>query len=182
MLASDFNGHVPDREGKAMKQLAAVFGMAVALGFPLFVLAAQGTCSVTPEQVPLGGSYTLSVQGLEPNSTYWVILTQLGLVVYTRLRLAHSVRPSEQSSSLSARQSVAPRLTAPQLSVSSPPVDPSTARLSHTNLIVRLLNGKELPELSTEQVQSYLEKNRRSVGSLMAHSTPRTIRRFCWKR
>jgi|SRR5439155_26105739 len=76
MLASDFNGHVPDREGKAMKQLAAVFGMAVALGFPLFVLAAQGTCSVTPEQVPLGGSYTLSVQGLEPNSTYWVILTQ----------------------------------------------------------------------------------------------------------
>src|SRR5437870_4100422 len=56
-------------------------------------------------------------------------LIALGLVVYTRLRLAHSVRPSEQSSSLSARQSVAPRLTAPQLSVSSPPVDPSTARL-----------------------------------------------------
>ena len=59
-----------------MKNLAAVLSIAFAIGFPLLVLAAQGTCSVTPEQVPLGGTYTLSVQGLEPNTTYWVILTQ----------------------------------------------------------------------------------------------------------
>ena len=58
-----------------MKYLAAVLGFAVAVGIPLFVLAVQGACSVSPEQVPLGGSYTLSVQGLEPNSAYWVICT-----------------------------------------------------------------------------------------------------------
>jgi hypothetical protein len=70
------NVQLPNLKGKAMKRFASVLGIALAVGFPLFILAAQGTCSVTPEQVPLGGSYTLSVQGLEPNTTYWVILTQ----------------------------------------------------------------------------------------------------------
>ncbi len=59
-----------------MKHFATAQGIALALGFPLFALAVQSTCSVTPEQVPLGSSYTLSVQGLKPNTTYWVILTQ----------------------------------------------------------------------------------------------------------
>jgi len=57
--------------------------------------------------------------------------------------------------------------------VSSPPIDPSPEGLSHTNLIARLLKSEEVPRLSAEQVQSYLEKNHRSVGSLLAafHAT-----------
>src|ERR1043165_9208391 len=62
--------------GKAFQHLAAVLSIAIVAGLPLHVLAAQGTCSVTPQQVPLGGAYTLSVEGLEPKTTYWGILTQ----------------------------------------------------------------------------------------------------------
>jgi hypothetical protein len=59
-----------------MKRIAIILGIVLAVGLPLLVLAAQGTCLVTPRQVSLGGAYTLSVQGLAPNTTYWVILTQ----------------------------------------------------------------------------------------------------------
>ena len=52
-------------------------------------------------------------------------------------------------------------------------MDQSPEVLWHTNWIARLLNGEENPRLSTEQVQSYLEKNHRNVGSLLAafHAT-----------
>src|SRR6266496_6730859 len=97
----------------------------------------------------------------------------LGLVVYNRPRLANPVPPPEQTGSLSTRHAVAPRLRAPRFSASSPAVDPSPEGLSRTNLIARMLKGEELPKLSSEQVQSYLEKNHRSVGSLLAafHAT-----------
>ena len=97
----------------------------------------------------------------------------LGLVVHKRHRLDSPVPSSDQSGSLGTRHAVAPRLPAPRLSVSSPPVDPSPEGLSHTNLIARLLKSEELPKLSPEQVQSYLEKNHRSVESLLAafHAT-----------
>ena len=68
--------HLFNKTGKAVQHLAAILAIAILAGLPLIVLAAQGTCSVTPQQVPLGGSYTLSVEGLAPNTTYWVILTQ----------------------------------------------------------------------------------------------------------
>jgi len=94
-------------------------------------------------------------------------------VVYKRPRLANPIPPPEQTSSLSTRHADAARLPAPGLSVSSPAVDPSPEGLSHTNLIARLLKGEELPKLSPEQIQSYLEKNHRSVESLLAayHAT-----------
>src|SRR5438046_8946324 len=100
-------------------------------------------------------------------------LIALGLLVYRRGRLDSPISPSEQRSSLSTRHAVAPRLPAPRLSVSSSPVDSSPEGLSHTNLIARLLKGEELPKLSPEQIQSYLEKNHRSVESLLAayHAT-----------
>ena len=60
----------------AFQRLAAILSIALVAGLPWLARAAQGTCSVTPQQVPLGGSYTLSVEGLEPSTTYWVILTQ----------------------------------------------------------------------------------------------------------
>ena len=97
----------------------------------------------------------------------------LGLVIYKRPRLTDPIPPPQQTRSLSTRHGVAPLLPAPRLSVSSPPIDPSPEGLSHTNLIARLLKSEEVPRLSAEQVQSYLEKNHRSVGSLLAafHAT-----------
>ena len=68
-----------NQTGASSKQLAtilSVVSLVLAAIVPLAVFAAQGTCSVTPQQVPLGGSYTLSAQGLAPNTTYWVILNQ----------------------------------------------------------------------------------------------------------
>ena len=57
--------------------------------------------------------------------------------------------------------------------MSSPPADPAPEALPHTNLIARLLKGEELPKLSPDQVRVYLEKNHRSVESLLAafHAT-----------
>src|SRR5437870_13409509 len=100
-------------------------------------------------------------------------LIALGLVVYKRPRPAKPISVSEQDSSFSTRHAVAPRLLAPRLSVSSPTVDPTPEGPSHTNLIARLLKGEELPKLNPEQVRSYLEKNHRSVESLLAafHAT-----------
>jgi len=97
----------------------------------------------------------------------------LGLVVYKRPRLDSPVPSSDQRTSHATRHAVAPRPPAPRSSVSSPPVGPSPEGLSHTNLIARLLKGEELPKLSPEQVQPYLEKNRRNVESLLAafHAT-----------
>jgi len=68
--------HVPKESREAIQRLAAILSIALVTGLPWPVLAAQGTCSVTPQEVPLGGTYTLSVAGLAPNTTYWVILTQ----------------------------------------------------------------------------------------------------------
>ncbi len=101
------------------------------------------------------------------------ILFALSWVAYKRPRLANPVPPPEQTRSHSARQAVEPRLPASRFPVSSPRVDPFPEGPSHTNLIARLLEGEEFPKLSPEQVQSYLEKNHRSVGSLLAafHAT-----------
>jgi len=100
-------------------------------------------------------------------------LIALGLAVYKRPRLDSHVSPSEQSRSLLTKLTVAPRPPAPRSSVSSAPVDPSPEGLSRTDLIARLLDGQELPKLSPEQVQPFLEKNHRSVESLLAafHAT-----------
>jgi len=96
-------------------------------------------------------------------------LIALGLLVCRRSQVANPITPSRQNSSLPTKRALAPRLPTPRLSVSSqPPVDSSEEAVSHTNLLTRLLNGEELPKLRPEQVQSYLEENHRSVGSLLA--------------
>jgi len=68
--------HVPKESREAIQRLAAILSIALVTGLPWPVLAAQGTCSVTPQEVPLGGTYALRVAGLAPNTTYWIILTQ----------------------------------------------------------------------------------------------------------
>src|SRR5262245_20158577 len=63
-------------KGADMKRFVMILSIALAASLSLPGFAAQGTCSVSPQQVQVGGAYTLSVAGLEPNTTYWVILTQ----------------------------------------------------------------------------------------------------------
>jgi hypothetical protein len=52
----------------------------------------------------------------------------------------------------------------------APPVamSPTNTPAAKTNLLVQLLDGVELPKLSLEQVQPYLEANRRNAESLLA--------------
>ena len=68
--------HVSNETGVAFVRLATILSIILVALLPFILIAAQGTCSVSPQQVPLGGTYTLSVSGLTPNTTYWVILTQ----------------------------------------------------------------------------------------------------------
>ena len=68
--------HILNQSGKAVVRLITILSIVVAASSASSILAGQGTCSVAPQQVPLGGIFTLSVEGLEPNTTYWVILNQ----------------------------------------------------------------------------------------------------------
>ncbi len=66
-----------------MKHFATALGIALALGFPLFALAVQGTCSVTPEQVPLG-SFQMAIslgQRLADPGSLTMIQSLVGIAV-----------------------------------------------------------------------------------------------------
>src|SRR2546427_521624 len=78
-------------------------------------------------------------------------LITLGLVVYERPRLNSPVPLSVQSSSLSTKHAVAPRVPAPRLAMSSSPVDPSPDSPSHTNLIAAT---QPIQDYSLEFVQN----------------------------
>src|SRR5207248_116311 len=61
-------------------------------------------------------------------------LIVLGLLVYKRSQVANPIQPAGQTSSLSTKRALAPRLPTPLLSVSSqPPVDSLEETVSHTN-------------------------------------------------
>ena len=66
-----------------MKHFATALGIALALGFPLFALAVQGTCSVTPEQVPLG-SFQMAIslgQRLDDPGSLTMIQSLVGIAL-----------------------------------------------------------------------------------------------------
>jgi tetratricopeptide (TPR) repeat protein len=96
------------------------------------------------------------------------VLIALGLLVFSHPRLSNQTAPAGQTTSFSTRHTPAPRLPAPRLSESRPQFDSSPESVSHTNLLTLLLKGEDLPKLRPEQVQSYLDENHRSVGSLLA--------------
>src|ERR1039457_2353792 len=60
-----------------------------------------------------------------------------------------------------------PRFPAPNLTARSPQAEPAPNARS-TNLLARLINGKELPKLTLEQIESYLAANQRNAGTLLA--------------
>ena len=60
-----------------------------------------------------------------------------------------------------------PRLPAPRIGASSEPFE-AGAEMRSTNLFVRLMQGELLPKLTPQQVELYLDRNRRSAPSLLA--------------
>ncbi len=73
--------------------------------------------------------------------------------------------PERVGRSLSASERK-PRLPAPRLPVTAPPVDAAVESRLTTNLFARLLNG-DAPRLTPEQVEPFLLKNGRGVESLL---------------
>ena len=61
-----------------------------------------------------------------------------------------------------------PRLPAPQMAVTAPAVGPSMDHSVSTNLLAQLLAGDESYKLTPQQLEPYLEENRRSAESLLA--------------
>jgi tetratricopeptide (TPR) repeat protein len=80
-----------------------------------------------------------------------------------RAKPAMTQEQSQLSSTIFERK---PRLSAPRLPFTPPPVDAEAEARPATNLFTRLLNG-DAPRLTPEQVEPYLRKTGRSVESLL---------------
>lgn len=75
--------------------------------------------------------------------------------------------PPERVDSSSVRRVLHPRRPAPHLRVARPPAEPLLEESQPNDLLAQLLNGGSL-KLSREQIEPYLQDNRRSVESLLA--------------
>ncbi len=78
------------------------------------------------------------------------------------------VPPSEPTEALSVRRVLKPRLPAPRMVATTPATETQADNSRPTNLLTQLLNGGEAFKLSLQQVESYLQENRRSAESLLA--------------
>ena len=95
-------------------------------------------------------------------------LMVLGLGLLNRSRRTVPAPPPEQTQAVSTRPVVKPRLPAPQTAATAPAAEPSLDDSRPTNLIARLLSGDASFKLSSQQVEPYLQANRRSAESLLA--------------
>ncbi len=90
-----------------------------------------------------------------------------GLGLYNHRHHPPPVATAAQKSDFPERPAPArPRLPAPRLAARAPQTEPEP-EVRSTNLLAWLLKGEEKPKLSPEQVESYLDANRRSAGSLL---------------
>ena len=67
-----------------------------------------------------------------------------------------------------AKNLPAPRLPAPPMVAAAQPAETTTDDLRSTNLIAQLLKGGDAPKLTAQQIDSYLQENRRNAASLLA--------------
>ena len=95
-------------------------------------------------------------------------LTVLGLGLLNRSRRTVPAPPPEQTQPVWTRRVVKPRLPAPRMAATAPAAEPSLDDSRPTNLIARLLSGDDSFKLSSQQVEPYLQANRRSAESLLA--------------
>jgi hypothetical protein len=95
-------------------------------------------------------------------------LMVLGLGLLNRSRRTVPAPPPEQTQPVSSRRMAQPRLPASRMAATAPAAEPSLDDSRPTNLIARLLNGDDSFKLSSQQVEPYLQANRRSAESLLA--------------
>ena len=93
------------------------------------------------------------------------VLLALGLVTSNHLKLSAPAASPESSEPVPALNPPKPRLPAPRLPVVPPPAESAVEGVPTTNLIARWMNG-DLPRLSAEQLEPYLQKYHRSAESL----------------
>ncbi len=93
-------------------------------------------------------------------------LVVAGGVLHEGAHRPASLRQSERVDSSSVRTVFHPRRPAPHLRVARPPAEPPLEDSQPTDLLARLFNGGSL-KLSREQVEPYLQDNRRSAESLL---------------
>jgi hypothetical protein len=94
-------------------------------------------------------------------------LMVLGLAILDRPRQTVPTAGDEQTEPLSTRQGFRPPLPGPPMVATAPAAESSVDLSRPTNLIARLLNGDDSFKLSPQQLESYLQGNRRSAGSLL---------------
>lgn len=92
----------------------------------------------------------------------------LGLGLLNRSRRTVPAPPPEQTQPVSTRRVVKPHLPAPRMAATAPAAEPSLDNSRPANLIARLLNGDDSFKLSSQQVETCLQANRRSAESLLA--------------
>jgi len=95
-------------------------------------------------------------------------LMVLGLAILNRPRRTVPVARDELTEPLSTRRVFKPRLPAPRMMATPPAAEPPADYSRPTNLLARLLNDGDGFKLRLEQVQPYLQDNRRSAESLLA--------------
>lgn len=85
-------------------------------------------------------------------------------------QLAQLTAENERLSNLVARSrlTLIPRLPAPLMRATPVPVETTPGDLRSTNLVARIIKGDKPPQLTAEQIESYLKENRRSAASLVA--------------
>ena len=127
------------------------------------------------------GSTTLTLTLLKFMALTKVQLAMCTLIVAglgTSVVLEHEAltKLNEQNRALQARlaeftplkQVLRPRLPAPQMEATAPAAGSAVGQSISTNLLAQLLTGDGSFKLSPQQVESYVEKNRRSAETLLA--------------
>lgn len=96
----------------------------------------------------------------------FVALVLVGLMIYTRPRPPLPA-PPEETDSPAVKRTTGPRLPAPRLPDDTLQVESPAEETKPTNWIARLLNGEEMPSITVEQAEAFVQQNHRSVESLL---------------
>jgi RNA polymerase sigma factor (sigma-70 family) len=155
-------GLAPSVAATALATSSAAIGFSATL-FKLVTMAKLKTgivCAVVVAGVatPIAMQYHSNVNLRRENLALREQTAQLDALRAENQRLSNGL----------ARNSAAPRLPTPPVRATVPPTEPASDRLSGTNLIAQILKSDKAPQLTLEQVETYLRENRRSVSSLLA--------------
>ena len=105
----------------------------------------------------------------------------LGLAILSRSRQTAVAPTPARADPPAPRSQFKPRLPAPRLATAAPVAEPQPDDPPATNLIARLLNGDDSFKLSSQQVETCLQANRRSAEGLLAAFRTTEDPAFLWE-